>query len=77
LGRGGIVLENDETIGVSIPQSEFCPLGPKSSMGLRLMIPVFQFLSRNSVRWDKITTQPAAALLDVSIPQSEFCPLGP
>jgi len=38
---------------------------------------MFQFLSRNSVRWDVIVTAIAAWSVDVSIPQSEFCPLGP
>ena len=38
---------------VSIPQSEFCPLGlPVSARALRPR-EEFQFLSRNSVRWDR------------------------
>jgi len=36
----------------------------------------FQFLSRNSVRWDREALARYAALAPVSIPQSEFCPLG-
>jgi len=38
---------------VSIPQSEFCPLGLRSLRGRRMTKIRFQFLSRNSVRWDK------------------------
>jgi len=37
---------------VSIPQSEFCPLGRDDRRGLITPQPAFQFLSRNSVRWD-------------------------
>jgi len=40
-------------MSVSIPQSEFCPLG-RHGMSSRLPSSKgFQFLSRNSVRWDK------------------------
>jgi len=38
--------------GVSIPQSEFCPLGPGWRPGATRPARRFQFLSRNSVRWD-------------------------
>jgi len=38
---------------VSIPQSEFCPLGRALAPGDRDQTELFQFLSRNSVRWDK------------------------
>ena len=37
---------------VSIPQSEFCPLGLGAQAGSGESPPQFQFLSRNSVRWD-------------------------
>jgi len=37
---------------VSIPQSEFCPLGPLNSLADKAEKEGFQFLSRNSVRWD-------------------------
>jgi len=37
----------------------------------------FQFLSRNSVRWDRIAQLGPRRRGRVSIPQSEFCPLGP
>jgi len=37
----------------------------------------FQFLSRNSVRWDRTSLYSALSIIPVSIPQSEFCPLGP
>jgi len=37
----------------------------------------FQFLSRNSVRWDEEVGLKAIFDIKVSIPQSEFCPLGP
>ena len=37
---------------VSIPQSEFCPLGLSCAALPASSIPKFQFLSRNSVRWD-------------------------
>jgi len=67
-----------EELEVSIPQSEFCPLGRKtgkptgkdaisfnSSVGIlsvgtnftleiRIKAGQFQFLSRNSVRWDRL-----------------------
>jgi len=36
----------------------------------------FQFLSRNSVRWDYGSVCCALRVVMVSIPQSEFCPLG-
>ena len=38
---------------------------------------LFQFLSRNSVRWDHFGRRGHVVELPVSIPQSEFCPLGP
>ena len=48
-----IQFENDATSNrVSIPQSEFCPLGPDHLYGDSHEISMFQFLSRNSVRWD-------------------------
>ena len=62
---------------VSIPQSEFCPLGLTPRRLSRIVPGEFQFLSRNSVRWDfntVISRQLSQAV--VSIPQSEFCPLG-
>jgi len=37
---------------VSIPQSEFCPLGRDCHSVTPISIRWFQFLSRNSVRWD-------------------------
>ena len=37
---------------VSIPQSEFCPLGRLTVVKPRGVFGAFQFLSRNSVRWD-------------------------
>jgi len=38
---------------VSIPQSEFCPLGPSEHQVFAYPLRFkFQFLSRNSVRWD-------------------------
>ena len=37
---------------VSIPQSEFCPLGLKHEIEFLENYWKFQFLSRNSVRWD-------------------------
>ena len=37
---------------VSIPQSEFCPLGLQPPQRLLCQKYSFQFLSRNSVRWD-------------------------
>ena len=37
---------------VSIPQSEFCPLGLYMSCYCLSCLSSFQFLSRNSVRWD-------------------------
>jgi len=40
------------TISVSIPQSEFCPLGRNVWVDLMPEPTAFQFLSRNSVRWD-------------------------
>ena len=61
---------------VSIPQSEFCPLGLGAAEFGLVWAWMFQFLSRNSVRWDE--TKRGVVLNDayVSIPQSEFCPLG-
>jgi len=38
---------------VSIPQSEFCPLGPEKIGSYDISLIKFQFLSRNSVRWDR------------------------
>ena len=40
-------------VSVSIPQSEFCPLGLRSEAANTDSTTKFQFLSRNSVRWDK------------------------
>ena len=40
------------------------------------VVGLFQFLSRNSVRWDHIDRGHSIPVADVSIPQSEFCPLG-
>jgi len=40
------------SFAVSIPQSEFCPLGPPERPTARDPDRQFQFLSRNSVRWD-------------------------
>ena len=39
---------------VSIPQSEFCPLGLVRAAPRPLADGPFQFLSRNSVRWDVV-----------------------
>ena len=65
-------------ITVSIPQSEFCPLGRLSACdGVVGIAGMFQFLSRNSVRWDPTSWSAKAWSTSVSIPQSEFCPLGP
>jgi len=61
---------------VSIPQSEFCPLGPDDHHLGHFNSPRFQFLSRNSVRWDRRMIFASSPRLEVSIPQSEFCPLG-
>jgi len=61
---------------VSIPQSEFCPLGRQTDSRLRGWVLEFQFLSRNSVRWDIRTRMDLHRRYKVSIPQSEFCPLG-
>ena len=61
---------------VSIPQSEFCPLGPIHHPALDCHQGKFQFLSRNSVRWDKAGIVATIQEIKVSIPQSEFCPLG-
>ena len=44
---------------VSIPQSEFCPLGPLASQLAHHLPELFQFLSRNSVRWDLVCDDPA------------------
>jgi len=41
-------------IKVSIPQSEFCPLGQSDQDARLILPPQFQFLSRNSVRWDVV-----------------------
>ena len=65
-----------DTNAVSIPQSEFCPLGPSACSATPGMRPRFQFLSRNSVRWDYSRATGFDMIKDVSIPQSEFCPLG-
>ena len=65
-----------EAVGVSIPQSEFCPLGPRPMMCRRSQGARFQFLSRNSVRWDLEFRERREQQSHVSIPQSEFCPLG-
>ena len=70
-GRGSLLL-----FDVSIPQSEFCPLGLAQSLVETGAPPRFQFLSRNSVRWDFVPPDFWAAIGPVSIPQSEFCPLG-
>jgi len=61
---------------VSIPQSEFCPLGLLMHAQSPFESATFQFLSRNSVRWDENPMRQAAEVTGVSIPQSEFCPLG-
>ena len=39
---------------VSIPQSEFCPLGLEERKAAATGLAAFQFLSRNSVRWDRV-----------------------
>ena len=62
--------------GVSIPQSEFCPLGLVVWLAAWRDVPGFQFLSRNSVRWDEEGGGGGGGGGGVSIPQSEFCPLG-
>ena len=61
---------------VSIPQSEFCPLGPERFEFVMTPEEKFQFLSRNSVRWDRKPRHVFVCSMSVSIPQSEFCPLG-
>ena len=62
---------------VSIPQSEFCPLGRVWRRGYeQKSLLEFQFLSRNSVRWDSKIPLMSSPISFVSIPQSEFCPLG-
>ena len=63
-------------LAVSIPQSEFCPLGLVTIGRDGVIDPTFQFLSRNSVRWDKTVRGVMLSHWSVSIPQSEFCPLG-
>ena len=45
-------LANINVHRVSIPQSEFCPLGLEVMPTLAANSVEFQFLSRNSVRWD-------------------------
>ena len=53
LGHGeGVVPMNDIKF-VSIPQSEFCPLGRLPLLLQTQVLHTFQFLSRNSVRWDE------------------------
>jgi len=69
-------LKEDGKFVVSIPQSEFCPLGRRKICQCRTSFFLFQFLSRNSVRWDLIVALILAGAFFVSIPQSEFCPLG-
>jgi len=67
-------------VRVSIPQSEFCPLGLGDNSNDPTPGTKFQFLSRNSVRWDPngdLAPEGGSGKLKVSIPQSEFCPLGP
>ena len=63
--------------GVSIPQSEFCPLGLPRRRWRGLRLGCFN----SSVGILSVGTQPRAAVRPlrriVSIPQSEFCPLGP
>jgi len=100
VGTNRLIASELAKFSVSIPQSEFCPLGPmlgdvmalmcvgfNSSVGIlsvgtktdnrtRAMLFKFQFLSRNSVRWDAFGFDGANEPEDVSIPQSEFCPLG-
>ena len=78
LGRGEWPALAPGRHGVSIPQSEFCPLGltlPSRYLWL-LTRSKFQFLSRNSVRWDLLLVLWMGKRSRVSIPQSEFCPLG-
>jgi len=50
----GISRERVSSLVVSIPQSEFCPLGPWARDRPRSTGMSFQFLSRNSVRWDHL-----------------------
>jgi len=103
LGQKARIDELERKASVSIPQSEFCPLGPagllpiiirshsfNSSVGILsvgtyrrpggggplVSQPQFQFLSRNSVRWDTGAIIAVGRAIKVSIPQSEFCPLG-
>ena len=45
--------EYGEFYVVSIPQSEFCPLGLVGDSPFLNRQRKFQFLSRNSVRWDE------------------------
>ena len=52
MGRAKIVSKIADGIKVSIPQSEFCPLGLVERLLICGVIQGFQFLSRNSVRWD-------------------------
>ena len=62
---------------VSIPQSEFCPLGHSQAMMTIASITSFN----SSVGILSVGTKKCQRLhapeLQVSIPQSEFCPLGP
>ena len=67
---------NKAAESVSIPQSEFCPLGRRPNPQSIPIVRLFQFLSRNSVRWDLLAIDDYADEYGVSIPQSEFCPLG-
>jgi len=52
LGRPQRAGDNWLRVSVSIPQSEFCPLGHSTTRWIVARDGVFQFLSRNSVRWD-------------------------
>jgi len=52
LGHLPVLAKRLESNPVSIPQSEFCPLGLAGKIVVRPGGVEFQFLSRNSVRWD-------------------------
>ena len=77
MGPSGCISIRRDDLGVSIPQSEFCPLGPltvllASTPSPRVSIPQSEFCPLGLVDGGLID----ASAITVSIPQSEFCPLG-
>jgi len=64
LGLEQLGVTEKVVVQVSIPQSEFCPLGPSRASQAKRSICAFQFLSRNSVRWDQ-SRNPTLAAMDI------------